>query len=145
MGVSIVGVWKVLTVVYVSGGGVTTIDPALPGLFIFTEDHYCMTWMPLGEMQADYADIWHPTDSEKVKSYNSIVTNTGLYEFSGSELTTFVEVAKTPAFVGGKAVYHCEISGDEMQLEIIDNEAHDGTKDEAYLKFKTILSLKRIE
>jgi len=145
MGNSIIGVWKLLTVVYLSGADTTTIDPALPGLFIFTEEHYSMTWMPLRVQQEAYADQWHPNDAEKVQSYNSIVTNTGRYDFSGSELTTYVEVAKTPAFVGGKAIYQCHIQGDEMRLQIMDNVAHDGTRDEGYLKFKTILTLQRVE
>lgn len=145
MGDSIVGVWKLLTVVYIAGADVTSIDPALPGLFIFTPDHYSMTWMPQRHLQEEYADMWHPSDAEKVQSYNSIVTNTGRYEFSGQELTTYVEVAKTPAFVGGKATYECEISKDLMRLEVKDNLAHDGTRDEGYLKFKTILTLQRVE
>lgn len=145
MGNTIVGVWKILTVVYVSGGDVTTIDPALPGLFIFTVDHYSMTWMPGRTLQDDYTSLWHPTDDEKVKSYNSIVTNTGRYKLSGSELTTYVDVAKTPAFVGGKARYQCEINGDQMRLEVMDNVARDGTRDVGYLKFKTILTLQRVE
>ena len=145
MGASIIGVWKVLAVAYVSGADITTFDPALPGLFIFYDQYYSMTWMPGGKMQEDYADLWHPNDAEKVKSYNSIVTNSGRYELSGSALTTYVEVAKTPAFVGGKAVYQCEINGDEMRLEVKDNVAHDGTRDEGYLTFKTILTLERVE
>ncbi len=145
MGASIVGVWKILTVVYISEGNVTTIDPALPGLFIFTENHYSMTWMPQQHIQEEYADMWHPSDAEKVQSYNSIVTNTGGYDFSGAELTTRVEVAKTPAFVGGKAIYACKVENDQMRLEIKDNLAHDGTRDAGYLKFKTILTLERVE
>ena len=145
MGNTIVGVWKLLTIVYVSGADTTTIDPALPGLFIFTEAHYSMTWMPLRDQQEAYADQWHPDDAEKVQSYNSIVTNTGRYELSDSKLTTYVEVAKTPAFVGGYAVYQCHIKGDEMRLQIVDNVAHDGTRDEGYLKFKTMLTLQRVE
>jgi hypothetical protein len=145
MGGTIIGVWKLLSVIYNSAGEITTIDPALPGLFIFTEDYYSMTWMPGGILQEDYVDLWHPTDAEKVKSYNSIVTNSGRYELSESELTTYVDVAKTPAFVGGKAVYLYEIEGDEMRLEIKDNVAHDGTRDTGYLKFKTIITLERVE
>ncbi|MBT4035920.1 MAG: hypothetical protein HOB84_09070 [Candidatus Marinimicrobia bacterium] len=145
MGNPITGVWKVQTVTYKSGEQVTSIDPALPGLFIFTEAHYSMTWMPGGVQQADYKDLWHPNDEEKVQSYNSLVTNTGRYELSGSRLTTCVDVAKTPAFVGGKAVYECNIDGDDMRLEIKNNVAHDGTQDAGYLKFNTVLSLKRVE
>lgn len=145
MQTSIIGVWKVIAVNYISNTGETVIDPALPGLFIFSTDYYSMTWMPREDLQVDYVDIWHPTDSEKVVSYNSIVTNSGSYEFNGSELTTHVEVAKTPAFVGGTAIYSCEISQDRVQLEVKDNIAHDGTRDEAYLNFRTIITLKRVE
>lgn len=139
------GVWKTSKLVYVSGDKTSIIEPALPGRFIFTEKHYSMTWMTGSELQSDYNDLWHPSDAEKIQSYNAIVTNSGRYELSGSELTTYVEVAKTPAFIGGKAVYQCEIIGDSMQLEIRDNVAHDGTRDEGYLKFKTRIHLKRVE
>jgi len=142
---SIIGVWNLISIVYVDGSDVTTIDPALPGLFIFTKNHYSMTWMPLQKQQEDYADLWHPDDSEKVQSYNSIVTNTGRYKRSETELVTYVEVAKTPAFIGGKAIYAFEIKEDELRLEILDNVAHDGTRDESSLKLKTILKLQRIE
>jgi len=145
MSQSIQGVWKLKSIVYMENDERITIDPALPGLFIFTESHYSMTWMPQRKFQEDYADLWHPSDAEKVQSYNSIVTNTGSYELKSSELTTFVQVAKTPAFVGGKALYDCQVSGNEMTLEIKDNVAHDGTRDESYLKFKTILALMRVE
>jgi len=139
------GVWKVSAILYRSREGDTRIEPALPGLFIFTEKHYSMTWMPGRQMQTDYADLWHPSDGEKVESYNSIVTNSGRYKLAGSQLTTFVQVAKTPAFVGGKAVYHCEMADDKLTLEILDNVAHDGTRDAAYLTFKSIIYLERIE
>ncbi len=145
MGNSIVGVWKLLTVVYITDNESSIIDPALPGLFIFTKDHYSMTWMPQRHIQEEYADMWHPNDAEKVQSYNSIVTNTGRYQYTGEELITSVEVAKTPAFVGGRAVYDCQINADMMRLEVKDNLAHDGTRDESYLKFKTILTLQRVE
>lgn len=145
MPASILGVWNLVSIVYVSGPEMTTIDPALPGLFIFTKNHYSMTWMPLQKQQEDYADLWHPNDSEKVQSYNSIVTNTGSYVLSKTELVTSVEVAKTPAFIGGKAIYACELGKDELRLEVLDTLANDGTRDESYLKFKTILKLQRIE
>ena len=145
MGSLIIGVWKVSKVTYESEGQSSTIYPALPGLFIFTERHYNMTWMPGGQLQPDYEDPWHPNDVEKVASYNAIVTNSGRYDLSESVLTTHVDVAKTPAFVGGKAVYSCNIQNDKMRLEVMDNIAHDGTQDEGYLKFKTIIHLKRVE
>lgn len=144
MGASIIGTWQVLTVTYIMGADITRIDPALPGLFLFTGSYYSMTWMQQSKPQEDYSDQWHPTDAEKITSYNSIVTNSGRYKYSDSELTTIVEVAKTPAFVGGRAVYRCDITGDEMKLEITDNVAHDGTRDSAYLKFRTLLTLRRL-
>lgn len=142
---TIIGVWKVSKVVYESDGKISDIDPALPGVFIFTEKFYSMTWLPGDQLQADYSDLWHPNDEEKIQSYNSIVTNSGSYEFSESKVTTYVEVAKTPAFVKGWAVYECEVQNDQMRLEITDSVAHDGTRDEGYLKFKTIIHLKRVE
>lgn len=142
---SITGAWRVARLEFLSESGSQVIEPALPGLFIFTEKQYSMTWMPRIEQQANYKQVWHPTDVEKIESYNSIITNAGSYELVDAELTTHVEVAKTPAFIGGRATYRCEFSGDNLSLEITDNVAHDGTRDVAYLDFKTIIYLTRIK
>jgi len=44
MGASIIGARKIITVVYIAGSNITTIDPALPRTVIFTEKHYSMIW-----------------------------------------------------------------------------------------------------
>lgn len=141
----IAGSWTVARIEYISGTEHEWIDPAQPGLFLFTDTHYSMTWMPAGTRQPDYAQLWHPSDAEKVMSYNAIVCNAGQYELTGDILTTRVQVAKTPAFIGGLAKYQYLQNGDTLMLEIIDNVAHDGTRDVAYLTFRTIIHLQRTE
>lgn len=145
MNESIVGCWRVSRIEMGAGSTMNVIDPALPGLFLFTRDHYSMTWMPGSERQPDYADLWHPNDTEKIYSYNAIVTNAGRYKIKKSKLVTDIQVAKTPAFIGGRAEYLLEIQSDRMTLEIVDNIAHDGTRDTAYLSFRIRIYLTRLE
>jgi len=141
----LLGSWQVTAIGYKQADQVSRIEPALPGLFLFTQEHYSMTWMPGSQLQADYADLWHPTDREKVGSYNAVVVNAGSYSIDGDLLTTQVQVAKTPAFMGGYAVYQIQLDGDNLQLTVKDNVAHDGTRDTAYLQIETHIFLRRCE
>ncbi len=110
------GAWRVATVRYVWADGNATIDPALPGLFLFAGDHYSFAWHQGDEPQPDYATPWKPTDAEKVQSYNAIVVNAGSYRLAGDTLITRPFVAKTPEFEGGEARFTYQVTGDTLRL-----------------------------
>jgi hypothetical protein len=115
-GDALTGAWRVATVRYLWVDGEATIDPALPGLFLFTGDHYSFAWHQGDERQADYAKPWSPTDAEKVLSYNAIVVNAGRFRLAGDTLITRPFVAKTPEFEGGEARFIYKVSGDTLRL-----------------------------
>jgi len=139
------GVWKVVEIRQeVSGKEYNNTEPQ-PGLMIFTHDYYSMIWMPLNGVQPDNAAVWHPTDTEKIQQFNSIVVNSGSYSLSDSQLTTFPIVAKTPEFIGGKADYLWKSAQDTLRLELVKIYSRDGILDEESLKFRTTLFLVRIE
>lgn len=110
------GIWRVATIRYAWADGEATIDPALPGLFLFKGEHYSFTWHQGDEAQPDYATPWQPTDAEKVQSYNAIVVNAGSFRLAGDTLITRPVVAKTPEFEGGEARFIYEVSGDTLRL-----------------------------
>jgi len=110
------GAWRVQTVRYLWADGEATIDPALPGLFLFNGDHYSFAWHQGDEPQLDYATPWKPTDAEKVQSYNAIVVNAGRFWLAGDTLITRPFVAKTPEFEGGEARFTYRVAGDSLWL-----------------------------
>jgi hypothetical protein len=114
------GSWKIVEIRVVSQRGEYTDPEPEPGLFIFGKEHYSMIWMPFGEPLLDFAEIWRPTDEEKLTSWNSIVVNTGTYTYTDSTVTTYPLVAKTPEFVGGFAVYDYRVVADTLWMEMTD-------------------------
>lgn len=110
---SLVGVWSVSELT--SGDG-ETISPAQPGLFIFTKGHYSAVHTRVAEPRQNSGKSFEPTSEEKVAQYDSIIVNTGTYRISGSEITFFPMVAKSPEFIGGESKAEFRIKGDELTL-----------------------------
>ncbi|MEZ4398363.1 MAG: hypothetical protein R3C71_15745 [Candidatus Krumholzibacteriia bacterium] len=110
------GAWEVKSVRYVWDTGDALIDPALPGLFLFTGDRYSFAWHQGAEAQPDYAEPWKPTDEERVFSYNAIVVNAGQFALRGDSLVTWPFVAKTPEFEGGEAHFAWTVDADTLWL-----------------------------
>jgi hypothetical protein len=110
------GAWRVASVRYLWADGEATIDPALPGLFLFSGHHYSFAWHQGDEAQPEYATPWKPTDAEKVQSYNAIVVNAGSFRLAGDTLITRPFVAKTPEFEGGEARFLYRVDGDTLRL-----------------------------
>ena len=104
-----------------------------------------MVWMPLDQPLADFAEIWRPTDEEKVHSWNSIVVNSGTYAFTDSTVTTYPIVAKTPEFVGGSAVYTYRVEGDTLFMEVTDTVSHSGVQDPGIGVLRLLTTLVRVE
>ena len=85
-----------------SDGG-ATIDPAQPGVFIFTDEHYSAVYSLGAEPRLLSAAAFSPTSEEKAAQYDTIIVNTGTYEVSGSTITFHPMVAKSPEFIGGQS------------------------------------------
>ena len=78
------------------------------------------------EPQRFFAERWNPTDTEKIRRFNSLVVNSGTYEIKGSILTAHPIVARIPEFVGGKLICEYRLENDTMRLAFIDEYSYDG-------------------
>lgn len=103
-------------------------DRPLPSVFIFTEHHYSMMWLPNFDSQRSFAQRWMPTDEEKIARFNSLIVNAGSYSIEGSTLTAHPVVARMPDFVGGKLICDIRVDKDTMWLKFVDEYSFDGVQ-----------------
>ena len=101
--------------------------------------------MPGSRMVPDNAEVWHPTDQEKVAQFNAIIVNSGKYSIQDSLLITEPLVAKTPEFMGGKASYVWTVNSDTLELQIVEIYSRGGVLDEGPQRYLTTIFLKRME
>jgi lipocalin-like protein len=139
------GVWEITQIIYQTPGNQYANPAPQAGIFIFTKNYYSMTWNPNDTKQENYKDKWRPTDNEKIESYNSIITNSGTYEIAEGKLVTTPITAKTPAFIGGKAIYDYLVNESSLTLTLLEVISHDGVYDEGVKNHKTTIKLKKIE
>ncbi len=139
------GSWRISEIRIVSKRGEYIDSEPQPGLFIFHEEHYSMVWMPFGEPLADFAEIWKPSDEEKLTSWNSIVVNAGTYTYTESTVTTVPLVAKTPEFAGGYAVYDYRVVADTLWMEMTDCMSSGDVQDPGIGAYTMPLRLTRVE
>ena len=93
------GAWRVAEIVVTGAGASKTASPQ-PGLFIFTQRHYSLMWVP-GNQPRTLFKAEDPTNEEKITAFDSFVANTGTYELSGTTLTIRPMVARFPNCTGG--------------------------------------------
>ena len=118
------GVWSMTTMT--PGGGEPTIDPAQPGLFIFTDRYYSAVYSLGAEPRPLSAAGFNPTSEEMAAQYDTIIVNTGTYEASGSTITFRPMVAKSPGFIGGHSTMDYQINGDTLTLSVTSTVDADG-------------------
>ncbi|MBN2565104.1 MAG: lipocalin-like domain-containing protein [Candidatus Eisenbacteria bacterium] len=139
------GTWKVVQIDVFSERGENSYPNPAPGLVMFGERYYSMTWMPLTEAPADFEEVWRPTTEEMASAFGSIIVNAGTYTFTDSTLTTLPLVAKTPEFIGGRAVYNYSVRGDTLRLDMTDAVSHGGIRDPGVGRIRLPLTLVRVE
>lgn len=108
------GVWSVVAVDPMDGSGV--IDPAQPGLYIFSGSHYSSVYNPTAEPRVKSVTSFTPTPDEMVAQYETIIVNSGSYELAGESFTLRPMIAKSPGFVGGYLTGTFSLSGDTLVL-----------------------------
>jgi len=119
----LLGGWSMTTM---TASGEETIDPAQPGLFIFTEGHYSAVYSLGADPRPLSAAAFDPTSDEMVAQYQTIIVNTGTYEANGSTITFRPIVAKSPEFIGGHSTMDYQINGDVLTLTITSTVAASG-------------------
>jgi hypothetical protein len=124
----LVGVWKMDEISLVRPDGVGTNTEPQPGLFIFTQDHYSIAWIPRPEARSAFATPWKPTAEEVEHAYGTILFNSGTYELTDTTLTTRPILSKVPDLSGGHAVYEYRVEKDVLWLTMVDEYAADGSR-----------------
>jgi len=109
------GVWKVTEIV-ITGANASNSANVQPSLFIFSQQHYSLMYVPGNKPRALYK-AQEPTNEEKISAFDSLIANTGTYEISGSTLTIHPIVARNPNFMaGGSDKYQFRIEGTTLTL-----------------------------
>jgi hypothetical protein len=118
---SLRGVWKVTELSSRTPGGEWANLPLSGSLWIFTDKHYSYLFSPGAGPRTPFSgDPNRPTDTEKVRAYDSIVAATGTYVLSGSTLTLTALLHKNPSeMVGESLEYTIAIDGDVVRLTIV--------------------------
>lgn len=122
--IDILGVWQVREIARQDVAR-SHVEYPLPSVFIFTEHHYSMMWLPSVESQKSFAERWNPTDQEKIERFNSLIVNAGTYQVEGSTLTAHPVVARMPDFVGGTLICEFRIEKDTLWLKFVDEYSFD--------------------
>ena len=110
----IVGVWKLVSVVY-EDQETKTRTPIMGehprGYQIATPDG---RWLAISTP----ADRIAPqTDAERAQAYRTMIAYSGRYRVEGSTITTKVEAAWNESWVGGEQVRHIRFDGDKLFIE----------------------------
>jgi hypothetical protein len=139
------GTWSVVRIDAITERGANSYPDPAPGLVMFGKSYYTMVWMPLTEAPDDFAEIWRPTAEERADAFSSIIVNAGTYSLTDSTLTTLPIVAKTPEFIGGRAVYDYAVRGDTLWLDMTDAVSRGGVRDPGIGRVRLPLTLVRVE
>ena len=118
----LVGAWLVTEMTTTSPDSSFSISHPQPGLYLFTEHHYSMMYVPSDQARPlDAGDVpmlgtLDPTDAEKIASWDTFIANSGSYEAVESTLTTRPIVAKVANLMaaGEPLTMSYEVSGDTL-------------------------------
>ena len=94
--VDLQGAWLVTNITDAEGNEIE----AQPGLYLFTETHYSIMFVPGTDERTQFAGS-DPTDEESLGAYNAFIANSGRYQVVGDQLTIRAYVAKHPNYMGG--------------------------------------------
>lgn len=120
------GAWRLATMHLVFADEKRVAVPAHESLFIFADGYYSMGYAFGNSAPVPYAERWHPSDSEKVARFSSMIVNAGSYRLSGSQLYARPHFALAPEFVGGEGVFTYTLQADTLELTWERSIAFDG-------------------
>ncbi len=135
------GAWDVKSIRWISDEQTVEIEQAQPGVFIYHENHYSLSWSPKRTPRIPFVKLAEPTDEEFKSGFKSIVFNSGSYVIDGGQMTATAKVAKVPGFEGGQLFYRFERKEDQLILTLFDEIYPDGTKPDWSGKWQTEFTL----
>ena len=123
---SLEGAWRVLQVQLVGPDGTATVLPHQESLFLFTGDHYSMTYTFGPAPSPPYAERWKPSPEEKLARFGSLIMNGGTYRITGDRIVARPAVAVAPEFISGEGHFHYRFIADTLELTWDQSIAFDG-------------------
>jgi len=94
------GVWRAVVVATTGRDRSSTNAAPPPSLFILTRTHYSQMYESGDTARADFAAA-RPSDSEKIRAFDSFVANAGTYRVVGNIMVLQPTVAKRPRPASG--------------------------------------------
>jgi hypothetical protein len=110
------GAWRLVAMHVVSADGRDIEVPVRESLFIFADGYYSIAYAFGGGGSVPYTERWHPSDSEKVARFSSVIVNAGSYRLRGSQLEARPLFALAPEFIGGEGVFSYAFAADTLEL-----------------------------
>jgi hypothetical protein len=120
------GAWRLITMNLILADGKSVEVPAHESLFIFADGYYSMMYSFGDGPSALYAERWHPSDSEKIGRFSSMIVNAGSYRLNGSQLDAHPHFALAPEFVDGQGIFSYAFAADTLELTWERSIAFDG-------------------
>ncbi len=120
------GAWRLVGMDLILADGKIIEVPARESLFIFADGYYSIGYAFGDDGSVPYAERWHPSDSEKIARFSSVIVNSGSYRINGSEIDAKPLFALAPEFVGGRGVFSYAFAVDTLELTWKNSIAFDG-------------------
>lgn len=120
------GTWRLVAMHMVTADGTRVEIPAHESLFIFAHGHYSIMYAFGASASTPYADRWHPSESEKLARFSSVIVNAGSYRLTGSRLDARPLFALAPEFIGGQGLFSYAFTADTLELTWERSIAFDG-------------------
>jgi hypothetical protein len=140
------GVWEVRNYRTVTPTETEDVPETGPSVVIFTRGHYAQLWIPDTNAMRSYAEVWQPTDAEKVQRYGEFIVNAGTYTRSDSILLTRPSVSRAPELVDGSITYGFHVKADTLWLTTLDEHSRDNVQAPwAAAGIRNTLVLERVE
>jgi hypothetical protein len=120
------GAWRLVAMHLVFVDGKRVEVPAHESLVIFAGGYYSICYAFGDAGSAPYVERWHPSDSEKIDRFGSVIVNAGSYRLRGSQIEAHPLFALAPEFVGGEGVFSYAFAADTLDLTWERSIAFDG-------------------
>ncbi len=119
------GAWRLVTMRLIAADGKSFELPVRESLIIFANCYYSLDYA-FGDSVAAYAERWHPSESEKIARFSSMIVNSGSYRLEGERMIAKPIFALAPEFVGGEGVFSFAFAADTLELTWERSVAFDG-------------------
>ncbi len=120
------GAWQVVKMQLITADRDTINVPVNESLVIFGNGYYSIAYAFGDKRFSTYTERWHPSDSEKIARYSSLIVNTGSYRINGSYIYAKPFFALAPEFIEGQAVFSYKFAEQTLELTWEKSIAFDG-------------------